>query len=423
MQVRAIVGSQWGDEGKGKLTDHFASEARVVMRFQGGCNAGHTLVHRGKRLALHMLPSGVLHEDVINVLGSGVALDCEQLRRELEALATEGIRPQLRISRRAHLVMPYHRERDVLEERRLGSRSFGSTRVGIAPCFGDKHLKIGITVADLLVPERYRLRLQHALELQAPLHNQLYGSAAPALDLLLKAGDELREWLAPRVCDTEALVSDVLDAGEGLLLEGQLGALRDPDQGTYPFVTSSSTLAAHACVTCAIPPRRLDRVTAVAKAYSSAVGAGPLPCEQAGMLAALLRERGHEYGATTGRPRRVGPFDAVATRHGARAQGADELAVTLLDVLDALEEVPICVGYDVDGELREDFPPTAELARAQPLYETLPGWGRSTRSARTLEALPKQARAYLERIAELVGTPIRWVSVGPERDAMFPVES
>ena len=419
MSVHAIVGAQWGDEGKGKLTDHLALQADLVVRFQGGCNAGHTIMLDGEPLALHMLPCGVLHPHVHNVLASGVALDVDQLMRELADLSALGVHPRLTVSKRAQLVMPYHRRRDGLEEQRLGAAAFGSTRVGMAPCLGDKHLKIGLTVAHLFDSGALRERLEHALDIQRVLLGGLYAEQADALEELVRLAEGWAESLDGLVDDTEALMARAQANGKRVLLEGQLGALRDPDQGIYPYVTSSSTLAGYACVGAGIAARDLRRVTAVTKAYSSAVGAGPFACELAGQAAERLRARGNEYGATTGRPRRVGYFDAVATRHGARAQGADELALTLLDVLDDLEEIPLCVGYSIDGEARDDFPPMPELARARPRYETMRGWRAPTRGARRLEDLPAPARAYVERVEELVGIPVGWLSVGREREATF----
>jgi adenylosuccinate synthase len=415
-----VVGANWGDEGKGKLTDCLAAEADFVVRFQGGRNAGHTVVNEWGRFALHLLPSGVFHRGVVNVLGPGVALDVPGLLAELAGLEQRGVpAPELRISERAQVVLPYHRCLDECEEDRLGAGSFGSTRMGIAPFYADKAMKVGVQVADLADPGRLRERLESALAPKNVLLRHLYGRTE------IHAGDlvpVLLDWgqrIAPFACDTTQLLHEALAAGRRVLLEGQLGSLRDVDHGVYPFSTSSSPLAGFGCVGAGVPPTAFERVVAVSKAYSSCVGAAPFVTELHGEDAARLRALGNEFGATTGRPRRVGWFDAVATRYGCLVQGATEVALTGLDVLGAFAEIPVCTAYLVDGERCDRFPTSGPLARAEPCYEILPGWRSDVSKARRLEALPAPARAYVDRIEEWIGVPIRWISVGPERDALL----
>lgn len=421
MPVDAIVGANWGDEGKGKMTDLLADRADFVVRFQGGRNAGHTIVNEFGRFALHMLPSGVFRAGVANVLGPGVALDVAALLDELSELERRGVpRPTLWVSDRAQVVMPYHTLFDEAEERRLGDRGFGSTKVGIAPFYADKALKLGVQVADLFDSERLRARLDAALAPKNTLLRYLYDLPAMSADVLVPQLLDLGARIADRVCDTTSLLHDALDARQRVLLEGQLGTLRDVDHGVYPFTTSSSPLAGHGSVGAGVPPTAYERIVAVAKAYSTCVGATPFVTELAGAEAAALREEGNEFGATTGRPRRVGWFDAVATRYGCKVQGATEVALTLLDVLGAWDEIPICTAYDVEGKRVTRFPTLGALERARPVYETWPGWRQDISSARTMDALPAAARRYVDRVEQLIEKPIRWVSVGPERDAIVP---
>jgi adenylosuccinate synthase len=418
MPVDAVVGACWGDEGKGKLTDFLAAESAFVVRYQGGRNAGHTIVNEFGRFALHLLPSGVFRPRVVNVLAPGVALDMGAVLAELDGLAQRGVpAPQLRISDRCQVVLPFHALFDRLEERRLGDRRFGSTQVGIAPFYADKAFKLGVQVADLESESRLQQRLEASLASKNVLLEHLYGEAPLDAEALVPELMEQAQRLRPFVCDTTTLLRRALDAGQRVLVEGQLGALRDPDHGVHPFGTSSSPLAGHACVGAGIPPHAFDRIIAVAKAYSTCVGAVPFVGELEGPAADALRERGNEYGATTGRPRRVAWLDAVATRHGCRVQGATEVALTLLDVLGDLDRIPICVAYEIDGERSPDFPPSARLERAQPVYEYWPGWRSELGGARRLEDLPAAARRYVDRVEELIGTPIGWISVGPEREA------
>jgi adenylosuccinate synthase len=420
MPVDAIVGACWGDEGKGKLTDYLAGEADWVARFQGGRNAGHTIVNPFGRFALHMLPSGVFIPDVGNVLGPGVALDIPALEAELAMLEQAGVpQPRLFVSERCQVVLPIHPLLDRCEETRLAERRFGSTQVGIAPFYADKAMKWGIQVADLFDEAHLRERVADLLTVKNVLLEHLYAQPRIELADVLAALRPQAEFVRRFVTDTDRLLGDAHARGERILAEGQLGALRDPDHGVYPYSTSSSPLAGQACVSLGLGPKTFERVTAVVKAYSSCVGATPFVSELFGHEADTLRERGNEFGATTGRPRRVGWFDAVATRHGCRVQGATEVALTLLDVLDEADAVPICTGYRLDGQVEDHFPPTVRLRKATPVYEQVPGWRESTRDARTPGDLPDAARRYIERIQALIEVPIRFISVGPEREATF----
>lgn len=423
MPAIAIVGANWGDEGKGKITDYLAAQADYVVRFQGGNNAGHTIINAFGKFALHLLPSGVFYPKVINVIGPGVALNLRAFLAELQGLIDRGVpAPQIKVSNRAQLLLPYHQLLDGYEEERLGARSFGSTKQGIAPFYADKYLKLGVQVADLGDQSRLQARLAQALATKNVLLQHLYQkplvTVAEVMDHL--AADA--ETLAPYVDDTLTLLQDGLSAGKTVLLEGQLGALRDPDHGIYPYPTSSSPLAGFATVGAGVPPQQITRIIAVTKAYSSCVGAGPFVTELQGSAAEELRRRGGsagEYGATTGRPRRVGWFDAVATRYGCRVQGATEVALTNLDVLGYLDEIPLCTAYAIDGERTTTFPTTGPLERAQPVLTTLPGWRSDLTAIRRYQDLPPQTQQYVETIEELIATPIRWLSVGPERNAMI----
>ncbi len=423
MSVKAVVGANWGDEGKGKFTDLLAGEADFVVRFQGGRNAGHTIINSYGKFALHLLPSGVFYPDVVNVLGPGVAVDVPAFLEELKTLVARGVpAPKLRVSERAQVVMPYHVLFDACEEERLGSAQFGSTRCGIAPFYADKCLKLGIQVADLYCERRLRERIERSLESKNVLLEHLYGKPPIAADeiasALIAAGKELR----PFVCDTTALLHRAAAEGRRILLEGQLGALRDPDHGIYPHSTSSSPLAGFAAVGAGLPPYAIQTITAVTKAYSSCVGAGPFVTELHGEEAVTLRNRGGdagEYGATTGRPRRMGWFDAVATRYGCRIQGATEVALGLLDVLGYRDEIPICTSYEIGGERTDQFPTSAALEGATPIYEIARGWKCDISGVRSWDALPREAQRYVERIEELLEVPIRWVSVGPQRDSVI----
>ena len=422
MGVTAIVGGNWGDEGKGKMTDHLAARADFVVRFQGGNNAGHTIINERGKFALHLLPGGVFHDHVTNVLGPGVAVNVRALLGELAALQAAGVRPRLLVSDRAQVVLDVHRLQDVYEEVRLGEHRFGSTQQGIAPFYADKYIKTGIQVADLCEPRRLKERVERLLAVKNVFFEALYGKPAADPEALCADLAEQGELLAPYVADVGPVLHDAVAAGREILLEGQLGALRDPDHGIYPFVTSSSPLAGFAAVGAGVPPWAITRIIAVVKAYSTCVGAGPFTTELQGEEAETLRARGGdsgEYGATTGRPRRVGWFDAVATRYGCRVQGATEVALTCLDVLGYLDEVPICTHYRIDGELTAEFPVPARLERAEPVYERLPGWRKDIRGVRTFEELPPEAKAYVARVEEVIGVPVRWISTGPQREAVI----
>ena len=423
MPAIAIVGANWGDEGKGKITDYLAAQADYVVRFQGGNNAGHTIINAFGKFALHLLPSGVFYPKVINVIGPGVALNLRAFLTELQGLIDRGVpAPQIKVSNRAQLLLPYHQLLDGYEEERLGARSFGSTKQGIAPFYADKYLKLGVQVADLYDQSRLQERLEQALAAKNILFQHLYQKPVMTAAEVMAHLAANAETLAPYVADTLTLLQDGLAAGKTVLLEGQLGALRDPDHGIYPYPTSSSPLAGFATVGAGVPPQQITRIIAVTKAYSSCVGAGPFVTELQGGAAEELRRRGGsagEYGATTGRPRRVGWFDAVATRYGCRVQGATEVALTNLDVLGYLDEIPLCTAYAIDGERTTTFPTTGPLERAQPVLTTLPGWRSDLTAIRRYQDLPRQTQHYVETIEELIATPIRWLSVGPERNAMI----
>ncbi|TBL67919.1 adenylosuccinate synthase [Paenibacillus thalictri] len=419
--VTAVVGANWGDEGKGKLTDVLGAEADYVVRFQGGNNAGHTIINEYGKFALHMLPSGVFHPAIVNVIGTGVALNAVGLLEELDSLRSRGVpEPNLRISDRAQLVLPYHLLFDRLEEERLGARQFGSTKSGIAPFYSDKYAKIGIQVADLYYPQRLTERLQAALEVKNVLLEHLYGNQ-PKLDAAALAAEltQIGERIRPYVCDTTKLLQDAWREGKHIVVEGQLGSLRDPDHGIFPYSTSSSTLAGYAAVGAGLPPHAINRIIAVAKAYSSCVGAGPFVTELHGAEAEELRHRGGEYGAKTGRPRRIGWFDVVATRYGVMVQGATEVALSLLDVLGYLDTIPVCTAYEIDGNTTGDFPPTALLDDAKPVYEYLPGWKCDLSGIRDFDSLPDEAKQYIRFIEDRIGASIKWIGVGPRREDMI----
>jgi adenylosuccinate synthase len=424
MTVTAVVGANWGDEGKGRMVDVLGEDHDVFVRYQGGGNAGHTVITDQGKFVLHLLPSGVLRPGKVNVLGPGVALDPALLERELSGLVVRGIeRPRLLVSDRAQLLLEHHRLLDAYEEERLGVRSFGSTKSGIAPFHSDKFAKTGVCVDDLFDAGRLEERIAPILAAKNAVRAALYGARA-SFDLARGRAElaRAREVLMPFVCDTTEFLREALDAGQRILVEGQLGALRDPDHGIYPWVTSSSPLAGFASVGAGLPARSIGRVVAVTKAYSSAVGAGPFVTELSGDEASELRARGGdagEFGATTGRPRRVGWFDAVATRYGCRVQGATEVALTGLDVLGYLDRIRICTAYEVDGESTQHFPTTRRLERAKPRYEFHDGWRTAIRAVQRFEDLPERARAYVLRLEALIEVPIRWVSFGPRRDQLI----
>lgn len=426
MTVTAIVGANWGDEGKGKMTDFLSANSSYVVRYQGGSNAGHTIINDYGKFALHMLPSGVFYPNVMNVIGPGTALDAGVMLGELEELSARGVpEPRLSVSERAQIVLPIHRLFDELEEERLGARSFGSTRRGIAPFYADKYAKLGIQVADLYDEARLWKRLEQSLEAKNVLLEHMYGRQPLQPDSMLPELLEQAEKLRPFIRDTTTMLNEAYRNGEPILLEGQLGALRDPDHGIYPYSTSSSTLAGFAPVGAGLPPYAITSVMAVVKAYSSCVGAGPFVSELEGTEADELRRRGGdagEYGATTGRPRRMGWFDAVATRYGCLLQGATEVALTNLDVLGYLDQIPVCVGYELDdGTVTDRFPVTAKLASAKPLLQQLQGWNSDISQVRSFDELPEAAQRYVEFVQSVIRVKITFVSVGPRREQLISI--
>ena len=418
--IRAIVGANWGDEGKGKLTDVLAEQTDLVVRFQGGANAGHTIINEYGKFALHLLPSGIFHPEVLNIIGPGVALDPTAFLGELNSVLSRGIRhPRLCISDRAQVLMDFHVLLDTLEEERLGKNKFGSTKSGIAPFYSDKFAKVGIQVSQLMDKDLLHERLVNSLVKKNVLMAHLYHHAPLDADELTEKYYALGQQLKPWVQDTTWMLHDAVKTGKRILLEGQLGALRDPDHGIYPYTTSSSPLAGYAAVGAGVPPWAITEVIAVTKAYSSSVGTGVFPSCITGDEAEELRKRGGdagEYGAKTGRPRDVGWFDAVATRHGCLVQGATDVAMTNLDVLSYLDEIPVCVAYELDGERIDDFPATPSLKRVKPIYETFPGWKTDIRGETQYENLPSACRQYVERIERLIDTPITILSTGPRRE-------
>ncbi len=418
--VTAVVGANWGDEGKGKITDMLAQKADIVIRYQGGANAGHTIKNEYGKFALHTLPSGAFSKGVVNVIGNGVALNVRQVLKEIREITEKGVpAPNLLISDRAQIVMSYHVLFDSLEEARLAGKSFGSTRSGIAPFFSDKFAKTGIQVSELADMDALREKVEGFLVQKNLLLTQLYHQPELKTEDIMQELAEYKELLAPYVCDTSAYLWQALKEGKNILLEGQLGTMKDPDHGIYPMVTSSSPLAGYGAVGAGIPPYEIRRIIAVTKAYSSAVGAGEFVSEIFGAEADELRDRGGdggEYGATTGRPRRVGFYDVVASRYGCRLQGATEVAFTVLDVLGYLDEIPVCTGYEIDGKVTEEFPTTTLLKKAKPVWTVLPGWKCDITGIRSYEELPENCRKYVEFIEEKLGFPITMVSNGPGRE-------
>ena len=418
--VKAIVGANWGDEGKGKITDMLAEESDIVVRFQGGSNAGHTIINDYGKFALHILPSGVFYNHITSVIGNGVALNIPYLINEMNDLVKKGVpQPKILVSDRAQILMPYHILFDQYEEERLGGKSFGSTKSGIAPFYSDKYAKVGFQVNELFEDEAIlKEKVRSVLETKNVLVDHLYHKAPIDPEEIFKELLEYREMIRPFVGDVSVFLRDALKEGKRILLEGQLGSLKDPDFGIYPMVTSSSTLAAYGAIGAGIPAREIKDVVTVVKAYSSAVGAGEFVSEIFGEEADELRRRGGdggEFGATTGRPRRMGWFDAVASRYGCRMQGATEVALTVLDVLGYLDELPICIGYEIDGKVTKDFPATHELKKAKPVYTTLPGWKSEIRGITKYEELPENCRKYIEFIEKELEVPITMVSNGPGR--------
>ena len=421
--VRAIVGANWGDEGKGKITDMFAAQSDMVIRFQGGANAGHTIINDYGKFALHQLPSGVCFPHITNVIANGVALDIPKLMKEIQHVLDGGV-PEinLKVSERCQIMMPYHVLLDTYEEERLAERAFGSTKSGIAPFFSDKYAKIGFQICELFDEEQLREKLTQILSVKNLIIKDIYHKPELSVDEVLSQLEEYREMIAPYVCDTGKLIREAVKDGKKILLEGQLGSLKDPDFGIYPMVTSSSTLAGYGAVGAGIPPYEIKDVTVITKAYSSAVGAGEFVSEIFGEEAQEMRIHGGdagEFGATTGRPRRMGWFDCVATRYGCAVQGATEVVLTALDCLSYLDKISICVGYEIDGKVTKDFPVTPLLKRAKPVLVTLDGWKCDIRGIREFSKLPKQAQEYVNFIEEELGVRISYVSNGPKRDEII----
>ncbi|HJA71851.1 MAG TPA: adenylosuccinate synthase [Candidatus Lachnoclostridium stercoravium] len=421
--VRAIVGANWGDEGKGKITDMLAQDSDIIVRFQGGSNAGHTIINNYGRFALHLLPSGVFYGHTTSIIGNGVALNIPYLIKEIRSLVEQGVpEPKVLVSNRAQILMPYHILFDEYEEERLGGKSFGSTKSGIAPFYSDKYAKIGFQVSELFDEAALKEKVVRVCQMKNVMLEHLYHKPAIDPEELYKTLLEYRDMIAPYVCDVSAYLHEALKEGKRVLLEGQLGSLKDPDHGIYPMVTSSSTLAAYGAIGAGIPPYEIKDIITVVKAYSSAVGAGAFVSEIFGDEAEELRKRGGdkgEYGATTGRPRRVGWFDAVASRYGCRIQGATEAALTVLDVLGYLDEIPVCTGYEIDGKVVKDFPVTVELEKAKPVLTKLPGWKCDIRGIKKYEDLPQACRDYIEFIEKEIQTPVTMVSNGPGRDEII----
>ena len=418
--VKAVVGANWGDEGKGKITDMLAEKADIIVRFQGGANAGHTIVNNYGKFALHTLPSGVFYDHTTSIIGNGVALNIPVLFNEIKSITDRDVpMPKILVSDRAQIVMPYHILFDQYEEERLGGKSFGSTKSGIAPFYSDKYAKIGFQVSELFDDELLKEKVVRVAEQKNVMLEHLYHKPLIDPDELLATLHEYRDMIAPYVCDVSLFLDKAIKEGKTILLEGQLGTLKDPDHGIYPMVTSSSTLAAYGAIGAGIPPYEIKQIVTVCKAYSSAVGAGAFVSEIFGDEADELRRRGGaggEFGATTGRTRRMGWFDCVASKYGCRMQGTTDVAFTVLDVLGYLDEIPVCVGYEIDGEVTTDFPVTHKLEKAKPVLKTLPGWKCDIRGIKTYEELPENCRKYVEFIEEQIGYPITMVSNGPGRE-------
>ena len=418
--IKAVVGANWGDEGKGKITDMLAKEADIIVRFQGGANAGHTIVNDYGKFALHTLPSGVFYNHTTSVIGNGVALNVPLVFKEIQDIVSKGVpTPKILISDRAQMVMSYHILFDQYEEERLGGKSFGSTKSGIAPFYSDKFAKIGFQVSELFDEEALKEKVAGICEKKNVMLEHLYHKPLLKPEEIFEELMSYKKMLEPYVCDVSLFLWNALKEGKEILLEGQLGSLKDPDHGIYPMVTSSSTLAGYGAVGAGVPPYEIKKIITVCKAYSSAVGAGAFVSEIFGDEADELRRRGGdggEFGATTGRPRRMGWFDAVASKYGCRMQGTTDVAFNVLDVLGYLDEIPVCVGYDIDGEVTTDFPTTTLLEKAKPVYETLPGWKCDIRGIKKYEDLPENCRKYIEFVEEKIGFPITMISNGPGRD-------
>ena len=422
MQNCAIVGINWGDEGKGRMVDLLTEDYDVVVRYQGGGNAGHTVINEKGKFALHLLPSGIFRSGVVNILGNGVALDPENLWSEIQTVSAGGVPvtpDNLKISNRASLLMPWHRDMDALEEQRLADKKYGSTKQGIAPFYSDKYQKKTVLAGELFYPEELEAHLKDILEWKDLTLTKIYGAKAYTMEDLKRWLTDYCEKIKPYICDTGEFLKEAQKQGKNILFEAQLGALRDLDYGIYPYTTSSNALAAYAPVGSGLPSLKLTDVIGVVKAYSTCVGEGPFVCEMFGEEAETLREKGFEYGAKTGRARRVGPIDLVATRYGVEVQGATKIALTKLDVLSYMDRIPVCTHYIVDGKQTDSFPFPVELGKAKPVIEYAEGWKCDVSGVRRWEDLPKAARDYVEMIEKAIGCPITYVSVGPERDSII----
>ncbi len=423
--ITSIVGINWGDEGKGRMVDLLSKKYDIVSRYQGGNNAGHTVVNEKGKFILNLLPSGILREETVNVMGPGMVIDVEHLFHEVERLREGGIKitpENLKISDRATICMPYHKLLDILEEDRLADKKFGSTRRGIAPVYADKYMKKTIRIGDLLHPELLREKIDGILEWKNLTVNKGYGHEAIKTDDMLKWLEDYGMPFSDYICNTTTYLTDAVKAGKSIMFEAQLGALRDIDFGIYPYTSSSSTIAAYAPIGAGIPQYKIDESIGIIKAYSSCVGEGPFTCELFGKEGDELREAGGEYGAATGRPRRVGGFDVVASKYGTMVQGATCLALTKLDVLSYLPKIPVCVAYDVDGKITTEFPMGHELAVAKPVYEYFDGWMSDVSECRKLEELPENAVKYVKYIEKQMGCPIKYISVGAEREQYIEID-
>ncbi len=422
MACTAIVGINWGDEGKGRMVDLLTEQFDIVVRYQGGGNAGHTVINQYGKFALHLLPSGIFRKNVINILGNGVAMDPESLMNEIKDVADKGVAvtpENLKISERASLLMPWHRRLDELEEQRLADKKYGSTKQGIAPFYSDKYQKKTVMAGELFYPDVLKARLKDLMEWKNLIIKGVYGAEPYTWEEIENWLNTSCEAIKPFICDTGALLRDAEENGKKILFEAQLGSLRDLDHGIYPMTTSSNTIAAYAPVGSGLSSAELDRIVGVVKAYSTCVGEGPFTCEMFGEEAEKLREAGGEYGAKTGRPRRVGPVDLVATRYGVEVQGATEIALTKLDVLSYMDEIPVCTKYVLNGEETDRFPFPAALGACKPVIETVKGWKKDISGVRTWEDLPEEAKAYVQMIERAIKCPIKWISVGPERESII----
>lgn len=418
--LTSIVGINWGDEGKGRMVDLLSQDEDIVARYQGGNNAGHTVVNDKGKFILNLLPSGILRPEVVNVMGNGMVIDIEHLNGEIDRIEAAGIKigpDHLKISDRAVICMPYHVMLDCLEEERLADKKFGSTRRGIAPVYSDKYSKKGIRMGDLLQPEYLKERLADIVEWKNLTIEKVYGAKGVTVEEMLAWLKKFGDRLKPYICDTGVYLTEAVKAGKKIMFEAQLGALRDIDFGIYPYTSSSSTIASYAPIGAGIPGVRLDKTIGVMKAYSTCVGEGPFTAEMFGEEAEALRQAGGEYGAATGRPRRVGPFDVVASRYGVRVQGADEIALTKMDVLSYLDKIPVCTAYEIDGEKVYEFPVGEALNAAKPVIEYVDGWKCDISACRKKEDLPKAALDYVYYLEKATGSKIKYVSVGPDREA------